>query len=120
MSKLKSEIPSERLKLYDNLIGGNPQIDRMGKTTPYTSLNGHMFSFLSKEVVMGLRLSNNDRDDFIQHFKGGLMQQHGRIMKEYVEIPSALLEKTEQLAEYLQKSLNYVSELKPKPTKKKI
>lgn len=119
MSKSKNEIPCEKLKLYDNLIGNNPQIDRKGKTTPYTSLNGHMFSFLSKEGVMGLRLSKNDRDHFIQNFNGGLIEQHGRVMKEYVEIPSDLLKNTEQLSEYLQKSLNYVSELKPKPTKKK-
>ncbi len=119
MSKSKNKIPSEILDLYDKLIGGNPQIDRKGKTTPYTSLNGHMFSFLSKEGVMGLRLSENDRVEFIQNFDGGLMEQHGHIMKEYVEIPSDLLEKTSQLSEYLQKSLSYISELKPKPTKKK-
>ena len=119
MAKPKIEIPSERLTLYDQLVGGNPQIERKGKTTPYTSINGHMFSFLSKEGVMGLRLSDDYRESFIKEFKARLMEQHGRVMKEYVEIPSALLQNTEQLAEYLQKSLNYVSKLKPKPTKRK-
>ncbi|KAA3599265.1 MAG: hypothetical protein DWQ06_10120 [Calditrichaeota bacterium] len=119
MSKPSNEIPNRKLELYDKLIACNPQIERKGKTTPYTSLNGHMFSFLSKEGVMGLRLSKDDREVFIQKFNGNLIEQHERTMKEYVEIPSDLLEKTEELSEYLQKSLNYVSELKPKPSKKK-
>jgi TfoX/Sxy family transcriptional regulator of competence genes len=118
MSTSKIEIPIEKLELYDNLIGDNPKIERKGKTTPYTSINGHMFSFLSKDGTMGLRLSKNDRDGFIQNFNSRLMEQHGRVMKEYVEIPNDLLQDTEQLSEYLQKSLQYVSGLKPKPTKK--
>ena len=47
------------------------------------------------------------------------MEQHGRIMKEYVEVPDNLLPEIEQLSKYLQKSFDYVSSLKPKPTKKK-
>ena len=108
----------DAIKLYAQLIDTNPSIERKGKTTPYTSLNGHMFTFLSKDGTMGLRLSENDRADFIQKFGSGLMEQHGRIMKEYVIVPNSLLADTEQLSDYLQKSLNYVSELKPKPTKK--
>ncbi|MFT5265293.1 MAG: hypothetical protein ACI8YQ_004044 [Polaribacter sp.] len=48
-------------KLYDKLIAANPAIERKGKSMPYTSVNGHMFSFLSKEGTMGLRLSREDR-----------------------------------------------------------
>ncbi len=118
MSKSKIEIPTDKLELYDKVVGNNPDIERKGKTTPYTSINGHMFSFLSKNGTMGLRLSENDRNSFIQHFDSHLMVQHGRIMKEYVEIPSDLLQDTDKLSNYLQKSLDYVSGLKPKPTKK--
>lgn len=46
---------TESSLLYDQLINANPTIERKGKTMPYTSLNGHMFSFLSKEGTMGLR-----------------------------------------------------------------
>ena len=112
-------MPSDKLELYDRLIENNPEIERKGKTTPYTSLNGHMFSFLSKEGIMGLKLSKNDGEDFIRNFKGKLIEQHGRIMKEYVEIPSDLLLNTKSLSKHPQKSLDYVSKLKPKPTKKK-
>ena len=108
----------DALQLYNALIDTNPQIDRKGKTTPYTSINGHMFSFLSKEGVMGLRLSNEDRAQFMKYHDTPLMQQHGRLMKEYDEIPQDVLLNTNLLSEYLQKSLNYVSGLKPKPSKK--
>lgn len=109
----------EAQQLYDALIQANPNVERKGKTMPYTSVNGHMFSFLSKEGEMGLRLSETDRAAFIDAFETELMEQHGRTMKEYVAVPASLLEKTNQLSVYLQKSLDYTASLKPKPTKKK-
>ena len=108
-----------KIELYDKLISANPKVERKGKTMPYTSVNGHMFSFLSKEGVMGLRLSQNDREEFIQQYDSKLMEQYGKTMKEYVEVPDDLLQKTELLSKFLQKSFDYVSSLKPKPTKKK-
>jgi TfoX/Sxy family transcriptional regulator of competence genes len=107
------------LQLYNLLIQANPQVERKGKTMPYTSINGHMFSFLSKEGKMGLRLSTNDRIAFMESYEAKLMIQHGRTMKEYVEVPSNMLQETDKLSAYLQKSLTYVSSLKPKPTKNK-
>jgi len=48
---------TESSLLYDQLINANPAIERKGKTMPCTSLNGHMFSFLSKgSSTDGLKL----------------------------------------------------------------
>ena len=69
---------------------------------------------------MGLRLSKDDREDFIKKFDSQLMEQHGRVMKEYISVPGALLYDHNQLSEYLQKSLNYVSSLKPKASKNEL
>ena len=74
------------------------------KTMPYTSLNGNMFSFLSPDGKMGLRLSKADREAFIEKYKTKLMEQHGTIMKEYVEVPDDLLEDTKTISAYLKKS----------------
>ena len=41
------------------------------------------------------------------------------MLKEYVEVPDALLEKTRELKKYFDLSYAYVGSLKPKPTKKK-
>ena len=116
---MPTSIPIEKLKYYNSLIENNPSIERKGKTTPYTPIKGHMFSFLSKDGTMGLRLHETDRKTFIEKFCSELMQQHGRIMKEYVSIPQSLLKETNKLSKYLQLSFNYVSQLKPKPIKKK-
>jgi hypothetical protein len=117
MSKKKSLIPPDRLKLYDTLIESDPELERKGKTVPYTSLNGHMFTFLSKDGVMGLRLSKEDRLEFIRKFNSKLMVQYGRVMKEF-EVPPDLLTNVKTLSKYLKKSINYILTLTPKITKK--
>ena len=40
-------LPPDKIALYDKLIATNPKIERKGASNPYTSLNGHMFWFLS-------------------------------------------------------------------------
>ena len=61
MSKKKHNIPLDLLANYEKLIGTIPEIEIKGATTRYTSLNGNMFSFISKEGSIGLRLSEEDR-----------------------------------------------------------
>ena len=110
---------STNLELYDKVVELHPNIERKGKTMPYTSFNGHMFSIMDKEGNLGLRLSKSDRKEFIQNFNSKLMIQYGVVMKEYVVITQNLLENTAKLFKFLQMSFEYVSELKPKPTKHK-
>ena len=114
MSKSKVTIPAAQLEAYDQLILSNSDIERKGKTTPYTSMNGHMFSFIAKDGTMGLRLSKEDRASFFEKFDSQLMEQHGRTMKEYVIIPDSLLLDTTAMTKYLNQSLVYVKSLKPK------
>jgi len=111
-------MPNKQLEHYDAIIQQCPEIKRKGKTIPYTSLNGHMFSFLSKEGIMGLRLSEQDRNEFIKKFKSKIMEQYGKFMKEYVVVPPSLLADTHTMKKYLQKSYSYIGTLKPKSTKK--
>lgn len=119
MGTSKSSMSEEQLNLYNAVIASIKEVERKGKTLPYTSINGHMFSFLSKEGSMGLRLSELDRRTFLEEHNTVLMEQHGSIMKEYVKIPDALLRNTKMLSPYLKKSYDYVTALRPKPTKKK-
>ncbi len=48
--------PAERLQRYGDLIATNPTIKRSGASMPYTSVSGHMFSFLDPSGRMSLRL----------------------------------------------------------------
>jgi hypothetical protein len=43
-------VPLEKLELYEKLVATNPSVKRKGVTVPYTSLNGHMFSYLSTHI----------------------------------------------------------------------
>ncbi len=118
MKKALTGIPAEKLALYEKLVATNPNVERKGATMPYTSLNGHMFSFLTKTGALALRLPTDERDAFITKYKTRLCEQHGRIMQEYVEVPNALLKKTRELKKYFDVSFAYVGSLKPKPTKR--
>lgn len=119
MAKKKVEIPQDKLDAYDRLIASNPDIERKGVTNPYTSVNGHMFSHLSKTGTLGLRLPQEEREAFLKDYNTTLYESYGAIMKEYVTVPDDLLQNTEELKPYLDLSYAYTRSLKPKPAKKK-
>ncbi len=119
MSKSTIEVYKDKLELYEKLIATHPDIGRKGKTMPYTSHNGHMFSHLSKSGSLGIRLLKEDREAFLKKYNTTLFEQHGAVMKEYVTVPDELLKNTEELKKYLDISFEYVKTLKPKPSKKK-
>lgn len=106
------------LKLYDDLIGSHPDIERKGKTMPYTSVNGHMFSQINKAGELGLRLSPEEYDKFLTDHQSGPFMSYGAVMREYVLIPESLLNDIEALSSYLDLSYQYVKSLKPKTSKK--
>jgi TfoX-like protein len=119
MSKVTDEVPVDKLELYEKLVATLPGVARKGATVPYTSVNGHMFSYLSKTGRLSLRLPEETRDEFLKKYKTTLSQQYGVVQKEYVEVPDALLKKTSELKKYFALSFAYVSSLKPKPTTRK-
>jgi hypothetical protein len=111
--------PSDKLELYEKLVATNPTVERKGATVPYTSLNGHMFSYLSKEGKLALRLPPAEREAFLKKYKAKLCESYGVVQPEYVEVPDSLLESTKELKKFFDCSYEYVSSLKPKPTTKK-
>ena len=110
---------TQNLERYEALVATNAAIERKGATMPYTSVNGHMFSLLTKDGALVLRLSPEDRDTFLTKYKTPAVVLYGAVMKEYVEVPDALLAKTAGLKKFFDASYRYVSSLKPKPTAKK-
>jgi hypothetical protein len=119
MAKTRPEVPSDKLALYEKLTSTLPNVQRKGATVPYTSINGHMFSYLSKTGTLALRLPEDARELFLKKYKATLCKQYGVVQKEYVEVPDALLKKTSELKEYFALSFAYVGTLKPKPTTRK-
>src|SRR5262245_26496024 len=119
VAKSVPKAPVESVALYDALLTTIPEIERKGATMPYTSVNGNMFSLLTPDGTLALRLPAADREAFLKRHDAALCVQYGVVMKEYVQVPASLLRDTRALAKYLDISYRYACSLKPKPTTKK-
>jgi len=108
-----------KVALFQQLVSTHQDAVLKGDTVPYTSLNGHMYSYFSKDGFLALRLPAPARDKFLEKYNTTLVTAYGIIQKEYVVVPDALLEKTAELKPWFDQSFEYVSTLKPKPGKKK-
>ncbi len=116
MAKTACVVPAAKLALYEKLLATNPRVERKGAASAYTSLNGHMFSFMTKTGTLALRLPADKRESFLKKYRTKLSVQYGSVMKEYAEVPAALLKKTKELKKFFDISYAYVASLKPKPT----
>jgi len=114
----KKPVSEEQKAAYDHLLATHPKIERKGENLLYTSVNGHMFTVFSTEAKLGIRLPKAERTAFLEKFDSTILKSYGYNMPEYVTVPDTLLEDTEALAPYLSMSFDYVTSLKPKPTKK--
>lgn len=104
----------EKLALYDKLVAKCPGIERKGKTMPYTSDNGYMFSLLNKAGEIGIRFSKEVQKAFIEEHQTTLFKSYGAVMRGYVLITDEMLEDLDKVAEYLKQSHQYVMSLEPK------
>jgi len=104
----------EKLKIYDELVARCPRFERKGKTMPYTSANGYMFSLLNKAGEIGIRFSKEVQKKYLEEFDSTLYKSYGAIMHGYVLIPDRMLEDLDKVAKYLDESYDYVMSLEPK------
>ena len=104
----------EKLKIYDELVAKCPRFERKGKTMPYTSANGHMFSLLNKAGEIGIRFSKEVQEKYIEEFDSTIFKSYNSIMHGYVLIPENMLEDLDDVANYLDESYDYVMNLDPK------
>jgi hypothetical protein len=110
----KSTIPLEYLEYFEKLIATNPKIERKGDVHPYTSVNGHMFTYLDQTGTMGIRLPQDELQAFLKKYKTTLFESYGAIKKDWATVPAALLKNTKTLQRYLDVSYEHVKTLKPK------
>ncbi|MEY8848503.1 hypothetical protein AB9K26_06795 [Psychroserpens sp. XS_ASV72] len=104
----------ETLKIYDELVSKCPRFERKGKTMPYTSANGHMFSQLNKDGEIGIRFSKEVQEQYLKAFQTTHFKSYGATMRGYVLIPETMLSDLDILAKYLNESYDYVMTLEPK------
>jgi hypothetical protein len=104
----------EKLRIYDELISKCPRFERKGKTVPYTSANGHMFSQLNKDGEIGIRFSKEVQKKYMEEFGTTIFRSYNSVMQGYVTIPDEMLEDLYRVARLLDESYDYVMSLDPK------
>ena len=112
--------PPEALEQYAAVVNSSSRDAVVkGAKNPYTSLNGHMFSFLDPEGLMALRLSDELTDEFASRYETGPVIQYGSVMRGYVSVPSELLADATELTSWFDRAFDWIGTLEPKPTKSK-
>jgi hypothetical protein len=81
----------EKLKLYDELVARCPRFKRKGKTMPYTSANGYMFSLLNKAGELGIRFSKEVQENYMDKYDTTLFKSYNAIMSGYILITDVML-----------------------------
>ena len=105
---------NQKLERYDRLVDQCPNFERKGKTVPYTSANGHMFSILNKDGELGFRYAKDVQQKYIEEWNTTRFKSHGAVMRGYVLIPENKFEDMDKLVAYLNESYDYVMSLEPK------
>jgi hypothetical protein len=100
-------------------VATNPRVQCKGATVRYISLNGPMFSYMSQQGKLALRLPPDQRGVFLKKYNAKLCEAYGVVQPEYVEVPASLLSSTRELKKFFDASYSYVASPKAKPTARK-
>ncbi len=109
-----SALYAERLKLYDELVDQCPRFERKGKTMPFTSANGYMFSLLNKAGELGIRFSKEVQKKYFEELNTVQFKSYGANMRGYILIPDDMLDDKKKIVELLNESYDHVMSLEPK------
>ena len=104
----------DNLKVYDELVAKCSRFERKGKTVPYTSANGHMFSLLNKAGELGIRFSKEVQKKYLEHYNTTLFKSYNSIMHGYILITTEMLSDQKNIIRLLEESYDYVMSLDPK------
>ncbi len=104
----------EKLKHYDALVAKCDRFERKGKTMPYTSANGYMFSLFNKDREIGIRFSEEIKGHYISEFDTTIYKSYGAVMKGYILIPESMWNDEDTVVKLLNESYDYVMSLEPK------
>ena len=111
----KYEGPAEALAAYKSVVAASDSdAEVKGAKNPYTSRNGHMFSFLDKQGTMAIRLSEEMTAEFRSAYESDDVIQYGATMRGYSSVPDDLLANSSELAEWFDRSWTWIGTLPPK------
>lgn len=96
------------------------KVQRKGKKNPYTSHNGHMFTFFdTKENYMAVRLDKAQQEAYFEATGTSHVIQYNSVMRGYIRLTDDIFNDYSKVEDWLNKSFDYICSLEPKPTKKK-
>ena len=104
----------KQLKVYDDLVSRCSRFERKGKTMPYTSANGYMFSLFNKAGEIGIRFSKEVQKKYMKEYDTTLYKSYNSIMHGYILITQEMLEDADNVVKLLDESYDYVMSLEPK------
>jgi len=105
---------NSNLKIYNDLVAKCPRFARKGKTMPYTSANGYMFSLYNKADEIGIRFSKERQEYYMEKFNTTFYISHGAKLRGYILITEKMLQDEEMVVQLLNESYDYVMSLDPK------
>ena len=104
----------EKLKKYDELVSKCTRFERKGKTMPYTSANGYMFSLFNKANEIGIRFSKEVQKKYMEEYNTTIYKSYNSVMHGYILITKEMLADLNNIAKLLNESYDYVMSLEPK------
>jgi hypothetical protein len=111
--------PAEALERYLALVEASGNGEVKGAKNPYTSRNGHMFSFLDPDGVLAIRLSDEATEEFRAAHDSGPVIQYGKTMQGYSSVPDDLVDDPDALLAWYDRSWEWIGTLAPKATTKR-
>jgi hypothetical protein len=120
MAKQKFQnVDPQALDAFRRMVAGVEGVEMKGAAAPYTSINGNMYSAMSKASRIGLRLPKKELEAFIAKHDTELFEPFpGFRQKTYVAVPLSMHSNTRALRKYFRMAYEYVAGLKPKPATK--
>jgi hypothetical protein len=120
LSKKKfADVDPEALDAFRRMVAGVSGVEMKGAAAPYTSINGNMYSAMSKASRIGLRLPKKELAAFIKKYDTELFEPFpGFRQKTYIAVPESMHSNTRALRKYFRMAYEYAAGLQPKPTTK--
>jgi TfoX/Sxy family transcriptional regulator of competence genes len=107
--------PETLVQRFSTIVPQDPRVERRKMFGyPAAFAAGNLFMGLHQEALI-LRLSDKDRASFLRIEGASVFEpMPGRPMREYVVVPSSMIDRGTSLAAWIRRSLDYAISIPPK------
>ncbi len=98
------------------MVAAHGEFAVKGDKSRYTAMNGNMFSFVTTEGEIAVRLSTAEQTAFLGKHPDATVVQYGAVMRGYVRVPESIARRPAALAELFASSVAFARTLPAKPT----